>query len=560
MKIANITISRRLFMGFGLLMLLIAAMAVIGINRLAHLDTQMNDVINDKYPKTVMAGDIIDQLNLIARSVRNILLLKDKQQIENENARISGAEKAIQTQIAQLDKQLVDVESRMLLGNLLTAQKNYQEKIDKLFQLVATDNKEKAIDMLINEVRPVQNAYMDAAEKMIHKQHLMMLRSGAVVEESYQSASNILFGMAGTGLLLAAAIAYLITRSITVPLNRAVLVAQTVAAGDLTSHIDASGKDETGQLLSALKTMNDNLQTIVQKVQHGTDTIATATAEIATGNLDLSSRTEEQAGSLEETASAMEELTSTVKQNADNARQANQLAASASTVARQGGNVVGQVVDTMESISASSKKIVEIISVIDGIAFQTNILALNAAVEAARAGEQGRGFAVVASEVRSLAQRSASAAKEIKLLINDSVEKVDNGSKLVVQAGATMEEVVSSVKRVTDIVSDITAAGQEQSDGIEQINLAITQMDQTTQQNAALVEQAAAAAQSLQDQTRRLLEVISVFKVNDQHDSQMSLQTPRKDALRPAVAATASQLAKRGGVGVTDSNVSWQQF
>ena len=520
MKITDITISRRLFMGFSLLMLLIAAMAVIGINRLAHLDKQMNDVINDKYPKTVMAGDIIDQLNLVARSVRNILLLKDQQQVQSENERIAGAEKSIQERIAQLDKQLADQESRLLLGNLLTAQKNYHDKIDQVFQLVAADDKDKAIDMLISDVRPVQNAYMDAAQKMIKRQQIMMQRSGEIVEESYQSASNLLFGLAGTGLLLAAVTAYLITRSITTPLNRAVLVAQTVAAGDLTSHIDASGKDETGQLLSALKIMNDNLQMIVQKVQRGTDTIATAASEIASGNLDLSSRTEQQAGSLEETASAMEELTSTVKHNADNARQANQLALSASATAQQGGNVVGQVVETMGSIDASSKKIVEIISVIDGIAFQTNILALNAAVEAARAGEQGRGFAVVATEVRNLAQRSASAAKEIKLLINDTVEKVGNGSKLVLQAGTTMEEVVSSVNRVTDIVSNITSAGQEQSDGIAQINLAITQMDQTTQQNVALVEQAAAAAQSLKDQTGQLLQVIAVFKVNnDHHDS-----------------------------------------
>jgi methyl-accepting chemotaxis protein len=571
MRIANITISRRLSLGFGLLMLLMVAMAGVGISQLAHLNKQMKDVLLDKYPKTVMAGDIIDQLNLVARSVRNVLLLKDPKQIQSENDRIVGAEKAIQKQLEQLDQQLVDPQSRKLLAQLLIAQKNYLEKRDKVLALVATGSKEVAIDLLISDVRPVQSAYMGAVEQLITQQHAMMQASGDAVEQTYGHASNLLLGMAITGLLLACAIAYAITRSITVPLNRAVAVAQTVAAGDLTSVIDASGKDETALLLDALKTMNDNLQGIVHQVRQGTDTIATASTEIANGNLDLSSRTEQQAGSLEETASAMEELTSTVKQNADNARQANQLAVSASDIARHGGDVVGQVVNTMESINASSKKIVDIISVIDGIAFQTNILALNAAVEAARAGEQGRGFAVVASEVRALAQRSATAAKEIKLLINDSVEKVGNGSKLVEQAGVTMDQVVSSVKRVTDIVSEISAAGREQSNGIEQINQAIVAMDQTTQQNAALVEQAAAAAQSLQDQASGLARVVGIFKLHApslqsapepsvalrnhaQHPSQLRV-VKRPTTVLPSVA-----MRQRGPTPVATTGDSWTQF
>jgi methyl-accepting chemotaxis protein len=283
------------------------------------------------------------------------------------------------------------------------------------------------------------------------------------------------------------------------PAERLRKVARTVADGDLTSRVDVTTTDETGQLLQALKEMNSSLVKIVGDVRTGTDNMASASSQIASGNLDLSSRTEEQASSLEETASSMEEMTSTVKQNADNARQANQLAASASEVALCGGSVVAQVVDTMSSINESSKKIVDIIGVIDGIALQTNILALNAAVEAAPAGEQGRGFAVVASEVRNLAQRSAAAAKEIKGLIGDSVEKVDLGARLVEQAGTTMGEIVDSVKRVTDIMSEITCASQEQTSGIEQINQAISQMDQVTQQNAALVEEAAAAAESLQE-------------------------------------------------------------
>jgi methyl-accepting chemotaxis protein len=296
-------------------------------------------------------------------------------------------------------------------------------------------------------------------------------------------------------------------------LNRAVEVARTVAAGDLTSRIDVQGSDEASQMMQALKDMNASLATLVLDVRTGSIEIAGAASEIASGNLELSSRTEQQAGSLEETASSMEEMTSTVRQNAENALQANQLAANASGVARKGGEVVARVVETMSDIDAASRKIVEIIAVIDGIAFQTNILALNAAVEAARAGEQGRGFAVVASEVRNLAQRSASAAKEIKQLIDDSVDKVSLGSQLVSEAGTTMGEVVNSVQRVTDIMGDISSASREQEGGITQINQAITEMDSVTQQNAALVEEAAGAAGSLQEEADRLAQMVAVFKV-----------------------------------------------
>jgi methyl-accepting chemotaxis protein len=290
-------------------------------------------------------------------------------------------------------------------------------------------------------------------------------------------------------------------------------VARTVASGDLTHEIKVDSKDETGELLRALKDMNASLSKIVDEVRLGTDVMSTASSEIAAGNMDLSSRTEQQASALEETASAMEELTSTVQQNADNAKQATQLANSASSISQKGGEVVGKVVSTMKDIDDSSKKIVEIISVIDSIAFQTNILSLNAAVEAARAGEQGRGFAVVASEVRSLAQRSASAAKEIKALINATVDKTHNGALLVEQAGTTMNQVVESVKKVADIMDEISSASHEQALGIEQVNKAINQMDEVTQQNAALVEEASAASYSMQDEAAKLSQTVSVFKV-----------------------------------------------
>lgn len=325
--------------------------------------------------------------------------------------------------------------------------------------------------------------------------------------------------------------AIFIVRSITQPMQQAINIADAIATGDLTKRIEVTSSNETGRLLQALKAMNDNLIDLIGKVRIGTDQISTASGEIASGNSNLSQRTEEQASNLEETASSMEELTSTVKQNADNARQANQLAVGATEVAMKGGTVVGQVVQTMNSINESSKKIVEIISVIDGIAFQTNILALNAAVEAARAGEQGRGFAVVATEVRTLAQRSAAAAKEIKELISDSVSKVENGTHLVDEAGATMDEIVTAVKRVTDIMSEISAASQEQSSGIEQVNQAVTQMDEVTQQNAALVEEATAAAESMQEQAQALTQAINTFKLSGTHsEPTMAVKRNRRPA------------------------------
>jgi methyl-accepting chemotaxis protein len=362
----------------------------------------------------------------------------------------------------------------------------------------------------------------------------MGLLSNLIEDSSHQTQSHastdfakiVILVVTLSAWIILLVIGFFVGRSIIFPLNDAITIARHVADGDLTSHIEVKTKDETGQLLQALRDMNTSLVGIVGEVRHTTDSITTAAKEIAAGNGDLSQRTEEQASSLEETASSMEELTSTVKQNAENARQANQLAANASDIAVKGGQAVGEVIETMASISTSSKKIVDIISVIESIAFQTNILALNAAVEAARAGEQGRGFAVVASEVRNLAQRSAAAAKEIKSLIDDSVEKVGAGSRQVDQAGATMEEIVSAVKRVTDIMSEIAAASNEQSAGIEQVNQAIIQMDEVTQQNAALVEQAAAAAEAMQEQAATLMEAVGIFKLEENRVGMETMATP----------------------------------
>jgi methyl-accepting chemotaxis protein len=405
-------------------------------------------------------------------------------------------------------------EGKVKLKAVQDAREAYRTSQQTFIEQVDAGKKQEATAFLLTQVRKDQLNYFAAVRELIKLQDARVIESGRHAEETYRSTIAWLMGLAALALVLGVVVAVWITRSITGPLRQAVDVARTVATGDLTARIEVHSSDETGQLLRALRDMNEALVRIVGEVRGGTDTIASASQQIATGNVDLSSRTEQQASSLEETASSMEELTSTVKQNADNARQANQFAVSASEVAAKGGAVMSEVVDTMGAINESARKIVDIIAVIDGIAFQTNILALNAAVEAARAGEQGRGFAVVASEVRSLAQRSAAAAKEIKALIDNSVEKADAGSRLVDQAGTTMREVVESIKRVTDIMGEISAASQEQNEGIGQVQVAISQMDQTTQQNAALVEEAAAASESLREQAAKLSQTVAVFRLD----------------------------------------------
>ena len=404
-------------------------------------------------------------------------------------------------------------EARALLAEAEQARGRYVTSQARFNALVDAGNKEEAYAELTARTLPELAIVQQRVDQLSAMEQRLVVESGARASAQAQSARWMLLLLGLAGLVSGVALAYWITRSITGPLREAVQVAQAVAAGDLTSRVEVRSGDETGQLMQALKDMNQSLQEIVGRVRSGSDTIATATSQISAGNLDLSSRTEEQASALEQTAASMQELAGTVKQNFDSGKHANELAESASQVAIKGGSVVAQVVHTMEAINASSRKIADIIGVIDGIAFQTNILALNAAVEAARAGEQGRGFAVVASEVRSLAGRSAVAAKEIKELISASVDNVSAGCTLVEQAGSTMTDVVAAIQRVTHIVGEISAASAEQSQGVAQVAEAITHMDQTTQQNASLVEESAAAADSLKDQAQGLVRVVSVFKL-----------------------------------------------
>jgi methyl-accepting chemotaxis protein len=755
MSAANMKVGTRLALGFGSVIVLMIIIAVLGITNMRNVAGNLQDIVNDKFPKTVWANDVVDSVNTIARAMRNALLEKEPAKIQKELDLIAEQREIIKERLKTLDEKITAPEGQAMLDKVMEARKNYVDNQDVFLKLMKDGKQEAATTYLLTEIRPSQAAYIASVGKLIDYQSELMKKSGDAANDAVQSALMVIIVLAIIAVIAGAVIALMIVRNLMKQLggepDYAAEAVHKIAQGDLTATLDIKSGD-TSSLMYSLKTMQDslrgivaeikkivddankgdfttkmdlngkagytkelsdllnqlsntvdgafkdtirvadalargdlsqkvtaeyqgaynqvkvsvnttadsltkivaeirdivaaankgdfsikldmsgkagytkelsellnqlsdtvdtafkdtihvaqslakgdltqvvtrdyqgafndvkqnlnttvgNLKSLVTEVKVSVDSIGTASKEIASGNTDLSQRTEEQASSLEETAASMEELTSTVKQNADNAKQANQLAHSASSVAEKGGAVVQEVVGTMSSINESSRKIVDIISVIDGIAFQTNILALNAAVEAARAGEQGRGFAVVAAEVRNLAQRSAAAAKEIKTLIGDSTEKVEVGTKLVDDAGKTMEEIVNAVKRVTDIMSEISAASAEQSQGIEQVNQAITQMDEVTQQNAALVEEAAAAAESLEEEAQNLTRSVSVFKMDNSTSLQQTrtaepvkaavkhVAAPAKKSASPAVKTKAAP-AKAGKDGKEGAE-EWEEF
>ena len=531
----NLKIGLRLSLGFAIVLTLLIGLSAYAIVRMEHASALTTDLVSDQVRNERLIDEWHQVVEVNAARTTTAYLASEP----DDQMAVEAQMKASSARATEIQNKLTEVLDRAAekarLADVLETRKSYTSARANVFKEKAAGNMDAARQIYSTEMVGKRTAYLAALAKMSLEQQREVDATANAIRAQYENARNMMLALSALALAAGALFAFVITRTITTPLREAVRVAETVSAGDLTSNIVVDSRDETGQLMGALKTMNDSLVRIVGEVRQGTETIGSASGEIAAGNMDLSSRTEEQASSLEETASSMEELTSTVKFNADNARQANQLAITASEVASRGGAVVSQVVATMGSINESSRKIVDIISVIDGIAFQTNILALNAAVEAARAGEQGRGFAVVASEVRNLAQRSAAAAKEIKTLIGDSVDKVDAGSRLVNEAGQTMDEVVTSITRVTDIMNEITTASEEQREGIEQVNMAITQMDSVTQQNAALVEQAAAAAASMQDQAARLSDVVGVFKLDAAATPRLAVPMAAKSAPAPQV-------------------------
>ena len=537
MKEKNMKVSARLGLGFGLLLVTMVVMIAVTLLQLSGIGKINDHVIGEDLVKTNAANtiNILTQAN--GRSIIELLITNDKLHMQDINRQIDANKQSITDALGVLERLIKRPEGKAFLAQIKQLRGQYVASFTRVSKLLEQNKKDDAINLMNTETLPALNALQESVAGLTEFQKSIVVASSNNVKEHIDTARLVLLVLGAAALLVGASAAFLISRNLTSQLGGEpdviAGIARQIAGGDLAMTITTKADDQASVLM-AIMAMRDSLVAIVSQVRVGTETIVTASGQIASGNLDLSARTEQQASALEETASSMEELTSTVKQNTANAREANQLARSASEVAVEGGLVVSKVVSTMREINESSTKIVDIIGVIDGIAFQTNILALNAAVEAARAGEQGRGFAVVASEVRNLAQRSAAAAKEIKALIGDSVEKVGEGAKLVDQAGATMDEVVASVKRVTDIIGEIATAGNEQSAGIEQINQAITQMDDVTQQNAALVEEAAAAAQSMQDQSENLLGVVSVFKL-------LNGTAPKKAPATARVAASAAQ-------------------
>jgi methyl-accepting chemotaxis protein len=545
MRLADSSIGLRLGLGFGLVLALMAALAAISLSQLYRVRDQLNHVVRENNAQVGAAKAMRETVYRAAIAARNAGLARDPGEMQRQAGQLEVEQQKYQAALAVLAGSRLGEEQQDMFDRIKAREAAARPALKKAVDIALTFNTELAVDVLNKEVRPAQEQWLDALDEFVTLIEIDNRRSAEAADAASGTAALWLVGLTVLAVLLGGMTSWAIARGITRPVRRAVAYAKAVAGGDLTAQVRIRSKDEMGQLLSALTEMTEGLAGIVSNVRQGSDSINGAARQIAAGSDDLSQRTEEQASSLEETASSMEQLTTTVRETAENARMADRMAQEASSTALQGGQVVDKVVATMGSIQESSRKIAEITAVIDGIAFQTNILALNAAVEAARAGEQGRGFAVVAAEVRGLAQRAAVAAKEIKELIGDSVQKVEGGGQLAGEAGRIMAEVVAAAGRVSEIIGRISHASAEQSSGIEQINKAITQMDQVTQQNSALVEQATASASAMLQEAEQLTGTVSAFKLRREEpgteiSAPAEAQSParagpdRAEALRPA--------------------------
>jgi methyl-accepting chemotaxis protein len=516
MRLTNLKIGSRLALAFGIVLALLATVSIIALTRTSAMRDDMNAVTGGIAVESSLAAQLRLSATEQAVRVRNILMVSEPEEMAAENDLLKADIKQYaeaKAKLAQLIAKDNDARKKAILGRIEASEKEARDLADQVVTMALDNHKFPARGLLGEKANPAQAKWMATVDEMVSLNEKLTKEALANAESAYATTRNLVLLLAIAAVVVAATIGTLVSRSIVVPISRAVEVARRVANRDLSVRVESHSKDETGQLLQALRAMTESLVTVVSSVRNGSDTLASAATQIASGNADLSSRTERQAASIQQTASSMDELSSTVKTSANNSTHARQLATEAADKAQKGGEAVSHVVSTMQEIAAASKKISDIIGVIDGIAFQTNILALNAAVEAARAGEQGRGFAVVAAEVRTLAQRSATAAKEIKGLIGESVDKVGEGTQLVDVAAGTIAQIVQSVQHVAGIVSEITSATVEQSAGIDLVNTAVTQMDQVTQQNAALVEQVAAAADSMRNQVQRLVADVSVFRL-----------------------------------------------
>jgi len=562
MNIQNLKVGTRLALGYALVIFLLIVTVGVGLLKMKEMQDRTSTITDVNNVQISLAARMQDSVTDRMVALRNLAILTDDAKMNAEAQRIRKLEAAYADAKARLGKTFEDPtttpEEKSFFSKLQEQEAAALPLMAEAEKLGLANKMEETNALMMNKVDPAQAAWLDTLNNLSKWEEKLNDDAARDAANAYHTAVTLMLLFSAIAIAVGIAAATMVTRALLKQLGgepaEAARVAAAIAAGDLGVDVPVKPQDR-GSMMLAMREMRDRLAAIVSEVRSGTDTIATAAAQVSSGNLDLSARTEQQAGALEETASSMEELTSTVRQNAENAQQASTMAVSASEAAQQGGQIVAEVIDTMGAITEAAKKIVDIISVIDGIAFQTNILALNAAVEAARAGEQGRGFAVVAGEVRNLAHRAGSAAKEIKLLIDDSVQKIGAGSALVGQAGSSMDDIVVRVKSMADIMGEISAASREQSSGIEQVNQAISQMDEVTQQNAALVEEASAASQSMQEQAAKLSELVGTFRLaSGSAPAPARMVTPQRTAL-PTPAAP----SKRKPAGAA-AEPEWEAF